>query len=235
MKRKLLLIRHGATPGNEEKRYIGRSDEALSELGREQILAKQDIVKDLLLQDEDMCVEAGSVEILQQGQDCFVVASPMKRCVETAELLGFDSDKLQLIDGFREIDFGDFEGKNYLELSKDPRYQAWIDSGGSDAFPQGEGQADFIQRVTEAFRQVVEGLLGKTASEPVCETTPDFGKAPLVCLVHGGTIMAILSTFAGGNYFDYQVKNGDGFVADLSYEQGMEGRVQISITDVRSF
>ena len=35
----MALIRHGMTPGNEEHRYIGRTDEPLSQKGREQLLA----------------------------------------------------------------------------------------------------------------------------------------------------------------------------------------------------
>ena len=30
---KIILIRHGKTPGNLEKRYVGRTDEGLSEIG----------------------------------------------------------------------------------------------------------------------------------------------------------------------------------------------------------
>ena len=33
----MALIRHGMTPGNEEHRYIGRTDEPLSQKGREQL------------------------------------------------------------------------------------------------------------------------------------------------------------------------------------------------------
>ena len=35
-------------------------------------------------------------------------------------------------------------------------------------------------------------------------------------VVHGGTIMAILSSFYGGDYFDHQVKNGGGYRCLLS-------------------
>ena len=35
-------------------------------------------------------------------------------------------------------------------------------------------------------------------------------------IVHGGTIMAIMESFAqpAGNYFDFQVKNGEGFILE---------------------
>ena len=34
-------------------------------------------------------------------------------------------------------------------------------------------------------------------------------------IVHGGTIMALLSKYCGNDYYDYQVRNGSGFVCRL--------------------
>ena len=56
------LVRHGMTRGNEERRYIGITDEPLSERGRK--LAEQCMYE--------------MPEI--------VFSSPLKRCVETAEI-----------------------------------------------------------------------------------------------------------------------------------------------------
>ena len=39
-------------------------------------------------------------------------------------------------------------------------------------------------------------------------------------IVHGGTIMVLLSSFCGGDYFDYQVPNGDGYVCTLGRSKG---------------
>ena len=50
-----------------------------------------------------------------------IFVSPMRRCIQTAELifeqLGLDIDKkgFIVVDGFREYDFGDFEGKNHYD------------------------------------------------------------------------------------------------------------------------
>ena len=90
-----------------------------------------------------------------------------------------------------------FEYKNHQELSADPRYQAWIDSGGLLPFPGGEDRDAFCARCRAAFQALLDG--------------PWEGRAALV--VHGGTIMAILSGFAHPrrDYFDYQVKNGRGY------------------------
>ena len=42
---KVILIRHGATMGNQEKRYIGITDEALCDTGIEKLLKNVDIRK----------------------------------------------------------------------------------------------------------------------------------------------------------------------------------------------
>ena len=39
-------------------------------------------------------------------------------------------------------------------------------------------------------------------------------------VVHGGTIMAVLSSLTGGEYFDFQVKNGEGYETVLEWIQG---------------
>ena len=115
----MFLIRHGKTKGNLEHRYIGRTDESLCEKGKEELLRRR------------------APEVQR------VYASPMRRCIQTAEIL-YPAREFLKVEDFRECDFGRFEGKNYQELSKDPGYQAWIDSGGSLAFPGGESPADGV-------------------------------------------------------------------------------------------
>lgn len=38
------------------------------------------------------------------------------------------------------------------------------------------------------------------------------------CVVHGGTIMAVLSEIYGGYYYDYHCGNGDGYICDVTEE-----------------
>lgn len=40
-------------------------------------------------------------------------------------------------------------------------------------------------------------------------------KDKITAVVHGGTIMALLSALSGGEYFDYQVKCSDGYCCRL--------------------
>ena len=131
---RLMMIRHGATESNKEHRYLGKTDESLSREGIE-ILEK---VK------QNSCYP----EI-----DC-LFSSPMKRCIETAAIL-YPEKEILTIQEFAEMDFGIFEGKNYLDLKNDERYQAWIDSNGTLPFPEGESREDFMKRCEQGFRRML--------------------------------------------------------------------------------
>lgn len=175
------FIRHGKTNGNLEKRYIGRTDESLCENGRAQLSERKYPNCDI------------------------VISSTMKRCLETAELI-YPSKKIIAVNGLEECDFGDFEGKNYLELSGNPDYQKWIDSGGKLPFPNGENTEDFKKRCIAAFEKTVRKY-------------SDVGVISFV--VHGGTIMSVLEKYAvpKKDYFDFQVKNGQGFITEFDNEK----------------
>lgn len=183
VKIELVLIRHGATQSNQEHRYLGQTDEELSAEGRMEL--------ERLLTEESYPKVDG------------IYASPMKRCRETAALL-YPGVEQRLVDDWKEMNFGEFEGKNYLELQDNAKYQAWIDSNGTLPFPQGESREEFIARCKAGVHQMLSQL---EREENPWNT--------IGIVAHGGTIMAILSAFCGGEYFDYQVKNGRGYIAIL--------------------
>ena len=66
----VIFIRHLPTPGNEKRQYIGRTDEPLSDRAVT-IFRKQ---------------QEGSDAVLYPDIQC-LTASPMERCVRTAELI----------------------------------------------------------------------------------------------------------------------------------------------------
>ena len=182
-KKQVVLIRHGQIPGNVEKRYIGcRTDESLTEHGIEEILARR--------------AEAGK---LLSGGVVRICCSPMKRAVETVYYL-FDEKAPTILTDLREMDFGNFEGKNYEDLSGDKDYQSWIDSGGTKDFPGGEKRDAFIHRSMQGFRAALGDI---EISERV------------IILCHGGTIMAIMSALTGKDTYDFMVGNLEGYILDL--------------------
>ena len=175
----LYFIRHLKTPGNLEKRYIGTTDEHLAETPQNGQLVRE-MRKKLPAAEE-------------------IAASPLRRCVETAELL-YPGAAVTLCSGLRECDFGMFENKNYEELKSVPEYQAWLDSGGKLPFPGGEARDAFCRRCVDAFTALVEQFLRE-------------GRKTAAFVVHGGTIMAVLEQFdiQKRAFYHWQVENGGGF------------------------
>jgi len=183
---KCILIRHGKTPGNLEKRYIGaKTDESLSDLGKEELAALR----------SKMTLSGNSSQTL-------FYSGSMKRCTETMGIL-FPEQNYEILPDLTEIDFGDFEGLNYSELSDNPDYQKWIDSNGTMTFPNGEARSEFIERTV------------KTLTSTIANATKT-----LVFVCHGGNIMAFMSEITGKDYFDFQCEPGNGFVIDLSIQGG---------------
>ena len=178
----VVFIRHGSTKGNLEKRYIGRTDEPLCDIGIEQALE---------LRAHDFPKE-------------HVFISPMKRTRQTAEII-FPESGYVTEEDFREIDFGDFEGKSFSELSDNADYRHWVDSGCTLPIPNGESVAGFKDRCAQAFKKIVSSL-------------PDGAEVTFV--VHGGVIMAVLEAFAEPkrDFYDNHIKNG-GFL-DCKYKDG---------------
>lgn len=178
---KILFIRHGMTAGNLRKCYIGRTDEPL-------------------------CAEGISRLMQAKFPPCEVlVSSPMRRCIQTAGIL-YPAQKVHTCDDLRECDFGNFEGKNYADLNGNPAYQAWIDSGGTLAFPGGESPQAFKERCCMAF----------------LETGQRFSGAESLCfVVHGGTIMSVMEKYAvpHRDYYDWMIPNGRGLLCAWAEEK----------------
>ena len=172
-----VLIRHGMTQGNLEGRYIGcRTDEPLCPAGKAALLEKR------------------------YPRVHRVFSSPMRRCLETADLI-YPGVPVEIVPDFRECDFGLFENRNYAELNGRADYQAWIDSGGTLPFPGGEGRDDFVVRCCRAFREICE-----RGREEDC-----------AIVAHGGTVMAIMEAWGRPklDYYDYQILCGEGYIMNL--------------------
>jgi broad specificity phosphatase PhoE/ribonuclease HI len=139
-----LLLRHGQTVLSIEKRFSGVGDQALTETGRAQA--------------------AAAAERLRTAGASVVVSSPVRRARETAELVaaaaGLD---LVLEDGFRETDFGDWEGYTFGEVkAKWPlELDAWL-ADTSVAPPYGESFDETAARVAAARDRVIRDHPGRT-------------------------------------------------------------------------
>lgn len=131
------LLRHGQTPMSVQKRYAGRSDTPLTEVGLQQ-------------------AAAAAKRFASAGLD-LIVASPLLRAVRTAEeIAGVTGTPLITDEGFRETDFGAWEGLTFAEVRE--RWPAELTTWLADPDappPDGESFAAVSTRVTAALRRVL--------------------------------------------------------------------------------
>jgi len=136
----LFLVRHGETEGQSSIRYHGRTDVALSELGRAQMRA--------------------AAAMLAPRGFTRVFASTMVRAVEGARLIAGEHTPIMTLEDFAEVDFGLFEGLTAEEIRA--RYPAEFERWNRDsldtayAYPGGESRAAFRGRVERGLRRMLE-------------------------------------------------------------------------------
>ncbi|HEX2819606.1 MAG TPA: histidine phosphatase family protein, partial [Streptosporangiaceae bacterium] len=92
-----LLLRHGQTEMSVQKRYAGRSDVPLTETGVRQVVA--------------------AAKRLASAGLSVIVSSPLQRAVQTAQEVAAATGAAVVTDeGFRETDFGAWEGLTFAEV-----------------------------------------------------------------------------------------------------------------------
>ena len=142
---KIHLIRHGLTQANFERRYIGVTDLPLCEAGVAQLQQMQ---------------EDNEYPGVQR-----VYTSPLKRAMETAELL-FPNRQIKTVDNLRELDFGAFENRTIEDLEQDEAFRAWIAAPDCPA-PGGESGRTAAERavrgLTTVFAEMMEQKLHSVA------------------------------------------------------------------------
>lgn len=157
----LYLFRHGLTKGNLNAQYIGHTDYPLTTLGIEQL-------KNIKAKHHYPAVEA-------------VFVSPLKRAMQSADILFPKNNKI-VINNFIEYNFGEFEELTADNLKDNEDFQNWLHGDMYTRPPFGESNAEFVQRVCEAFEKVVNGC--------VTEGITDFA-----IVTHAGVIMTILACY----------------------------------------
>ncbi|RKI37161.1 histidine phosphatase family protein [bacterium D16-51] len=203
---KVYMIRHGATKGNKEHRYVGVTDEPLLQESK-QLLEKK-----------------------QMPPVARVYASPRKRCLETAAIL-YPGCRPIIKESLAECDFGEFEYCNYEELNGNPYYQEFIDSMGRSGFPQGEDRDSFQKRVVKVFSEIIEEekqyqnediafvVHGGTIMAVLDFYYGIYGRQAENCCQddHGREMNG------GAEFYKWQVKNGEGYMFYVIWEKERDG------------
>ncbi|MFF9554348.1 bifunctional RNase H/acid phosphatase [Streptomyces albus] len=143
-----VLLRHGETPLTPEKRFSGSggSDPDLSPAGRRQAAAVAEAL-----------AARGTVQA--------VVASPLRRCQETAAAVaGRLGLQVRTDEGLRETDFGAWEGLTFAEVRE--RYpedlDAWLASPAAHPTGGGESFEEVARRVALARDRLLARYTGRT-------------------------------------------------------------------------
>ena len=140
----LYLARHCKTQWNQSGRLQGSQDRNLSEAGRAQ--ARQ-IARGL----ERHCLDR-------------IVSSPYRRAIETASIYAEHLKiGVEVVDGLRELDHGQWEGEVIDKLLREPasQYARWLTDPSNTPIPDGENVVAAQQRVTHALRTILVTYPGR--------------------------------------------------------------------------
>jgi probable phosphoglycerate mutase len=143
---RLLLLRHGQTELSVERRYSGRGNPALTEVGRQQ-------------------ATAAARYLAERGGIAAVFSSPLQRAYDTAataaKALGLD---VTVDDDLTETDFGAWEGLTFNEAAqRDPElHRRWLRDT-STTPPGGESFDEVLDRVLGVRERIIAAHEGATA------------------------------------------------------------------------
>jgi probable phosphoglycerate mutase len=141
----ILLIRHGETDWNREKRLQGYLDIGLNSIGVEQanLLAK--------------VLATESIDV--------AYASDLSRAYDTALTIANHHEiEVQQDALLRERCYGEIQGKTYAEIeqSHPENYQAWVTRNANFQPKDGESLQQFYDRVITGVKQIAKRHMGQT-------------------------------------------------------------------------
>jgi broad specificity phosphatase PhoE len=164
---KLVLIRHGESLWNGERRIQGNQDPPLSPRG---------------LRQADRLV--ARMQAQRPGRVAAIYTSPLRRAAETAERLAA-ALRLPLVGepDLREMSLGRWEGLTVPEIQAafPGAYERWLENPAASPAPGGEALPDFARRVVRALTCMQEAQPG----------------ADLILVTHGGVVKALLCHVLG--------------------------------------
>jgi probable phosphoglycerate mutase len=167
---RLLLVRHGETDWNHQKRFQGQIDVPLNQRGRQQ--AQQ------------------VAEFLRQISIDLAFSSSMSRSRETAEIIlsHHSHVPLELQNDLKEISHGIWEGKleSEVKLMYPEQYQQWQEAPATVQKPEGENLPQVWKRAISCWQNIVA-----LAAEPA------IGFKTVLVVAHEGINKAILCHVSG--------------------------------------
>lgn len=181
------MIRHGETALNAKGCYYGRTDAVLSEKGISQARYLKEILKEVSFD--------------------YIVASPLVRAYNTAQIVM--EEREQEIFGDRRLmeqDFGIFEGMTYKEIQSNypKELDDWNEEFSTYRIPKGESFADVRSRTEDFLRDIPSGRESK-------------GEKMLIAAHKGtlGHLLAAMLKLPLDGYWNFVFEQGCYSVVDL--------------------
>lgn len=204
---RLLLVRHGETDWNRQKRFQGQIDIPLNEQGRIQAAQAADFLQDVAIDR--------------------AVTSPMLRPKETAEIIlsKHPTVRLELDADLQEISHGLWEGKLEAEIEQEfpGDLEQWKNAPETVQMPEGEN----LQQVWERTIKAWDAIVASTAANPTDRPTT------VLVVAHDAVNKAILCYLVGqGPESFWAFKQGNGAVTVIDYPQGVTGKPTIQALNI---
>jgi alpha-ribazole phosphatase len=181
MSTRLLIVRHGQTDWNIERRFQGQTDIPLNPMGLKQAQAL--------------------ARHLSSEKPAAIYSSDLSRAWQTAEIIRYAlsaNSQCPLIaePRLREICFGEWEGLVYEEIqARQPQQlQRWETDLVNTAPPGGESLLEVSERVQAAFKALVVAYPNQT----------------LIVIGHGGSLQLLIAHAVGitpGNFWQIHLEN----------------------------
>lgn len=196
---RIYFVRHGETQVNQRGVYAGLTDYGLNESG--------------VAQGKRLAKAIGHLPF------DVAVASGLLRTRQTVSLIAPDA-RCEPIEGFNEIDFGEWEDRHYQEIALNDaqNYEQWCADWQRVAPPAGESFEHFSERIAQTF-----GAWLKRAEEASLGTVLFVG--------HQGTLRCILLsllnmppnafwhfTFSHGAYSVVDIHQGHAVIRQLNVD-----------------
>jgi len=164
---KLILVRHGETSWNEDRRVQGGdSDIELNDTGLEQ--AKK------------------LAAFLEHESIAAILSSPLQRAIATAEVIASHHQlPVEVDQGLKELKVGELEGMSVsnLRTTFSQFLMQWWQDGGTTKLPNGESLVELQQRAWKAVERLLERH----------KTSPEHNEGTIVVVVsHYFVTLAII-------------------------------------------
>ncbi|MHA6531108.1 histidine phosphatase family protein [Paenibacillus sp. BAC0078] len=173
----LVLVRHGYTQWNRERRYLGSMDLPLLPEEREKLA--------VLREQPELT-----------GSFWRVYCSDLRRCRETLALIAPSLEQSAIYDSrLRETGFGEWEGCTYEQLKDNPHYRSWIDDPAAYTPPDGESWEAFAARLEHFLDDLYREAEADAASLKNCP------RQRVLVVTHGGVIRQLTARSQAGATF----------------------------------